>query len=222
MHKLFLQRSCYWRLYKSNCFTCGGRYNTMLYQHFVSILNQSATYTEYHFRSNSNSNSNVKSNANQFNPNPRGLDIHIDSNSTQTSDNTNQDSTSYQVRSNFARNSNAVLLGTAVIQIFHMGKFFTARALIDSGSEGTFISERLFKALKIPAQTTSAQISGLNNGVSARCNKTCSLVLSSRYDSTLRIKAKAFVIPQVTGKLPSCSQFRQLLLLLLVLNPLWN
>ena len=105
MHKLFLQRSCYWRLYKSNCFTCGGRYNTMLYQHFVSILNQSATYTEYHFRSNSNSNSNVKSNANQFNPNPRGLDIHIDSNSTQMSGNTNKDSTSYQVRCSFTGDS---------------------------------------------------------------------------------------------------------------------
>ena len=89
-----------------------------------------------------------------------------------------------------------------MIQIYHMCKFYTARALIDFESEGTFISERLFKALKIPPQTTSAQSAELNNGVSERYNKACSLLLNSRFDPALR---GSFVIPQVTGKLPSCS-----------------
>ena len=83
-------------------------------------------------------------------------------------------SSSHQVQTNLARTSSGVLLGTAVIKIHHKVKLYTAR--------------------RIPAQNVSAQVSGLNNGISARCNKMCSITLSSRFDLTLR-----------TWKLPSCS-----------------
>ena len=95
-----------------------------------------------------------------------------------------------------------------------MGAFYTASALIDSGSEGLSSQHDHSTALKMPAETTWAQISGLINAVSARCYKACSLVFSYRFDPVLRIKAKAFVNPQLTGKLPSCSsditKFQQL------------
>jgi len=50
---------------------------------------------------------------------------------------------------------------------------FKARALIDSGSEGSFISERLFKLIKLPHQVIRPQVSGLNQTVSAESKKLC-------------------------------------------------
>ena len=71
----------------------------------------------------------------------------------------------------------------------HKGKFYIASALIDSASEAIFISEWLFKLLGYPARNVSAKVSVLNNGISARCNKICSITPSSRFDSTVRIEA---------------------------------
>ena len=143
MPKLFVSAHAIRDCANRNCCTCGGRHNTMLYQHYISCQNQSAMYEIKLAQNQPLQSKRQCPNANQFNP--RGLGIHMDSSLTQPSGNTNQDSTSYQARSNLATISNAVLLVTAVI---HMVKFYIARALIDSGSEGTFSSERLFKAFK--------------------------------------------------------------------------
>ena len=48
------------------------------------------------------------------------------------------------LRTCVASNASSVLLGTAMVQIYHLGTFYPARALIDTGSEGSFITERLF------------------------------------------------------------------------------
>jgi len=50
-----------------------------------------------------------------------------------------------------------VLLGTVIINICHMGTNYRSRALIDSGSEATFITEHLFNIIKLPFQTVAAQ-----------------------------------------------------------------
>jgi len=63
------------------------------------------------------------------------------------------------------------LLGTAITDILHLGSNFKARALIDSGSEVLFISERLFKLIKLPHQVIQAQVSGLSQTVSAESKK---------------------------------------------------
>jgi len=67
------------------------------------------------------------------------------------------------------------LLGTAIIDIFLLGSNFKARALIDSGSEAFFISERLFKLIKLPHQVIQAQVSGLSQTVSAESKSSVSL-----------------------------------------------
>ncbi|KAH8261991.1 hypothetical protein KR038_009259, partial [Drosophila bunnanda] len=61
----------------------------------------------------------------------------------------------------FASGSGAVLLGTALINVCHLGCNFQARALIDSGSEATFITERLFNLIKLPFKTIQAQTPAL-------------------------------------------------------------
>ncbi|XP_041451352.1 uncharacterized protein LOC121404978 [Drosophila obscura] len=55
-----------------------------------------------------------------------------------------------------------VLLGTAILDIFHAGTRYKFRALIDSGSEATFITKRMFKIIRPPFQAVQGQVSGLN------------------------------------------------------------
>ncbi|XP_051864162.1 uncharacterized protein LOC127566222 [Drosophila albomicans] len=96
-----------------------------------------------------------------------------------------------------------VLLGTAVINVCHLGTTYTARALIDSGSEAIFISERLFQRIKLPFQSVRAQVSGLNHAVAAQSQKLCHFSIGSPMKPRLHIETSAFVIPQLAGKLPS-------------------
>ncbi|XP_044778298.1 uncharacterized protein LOC120284346 [Drosophila simulans] len=60
-----------------------------------------------------------------------------------------------------------------MIDVCHLGTNYRARALIDSGSEATFISERLFNLIKLPFRNTQTQVSGLNHSVSAKSSKLC-------------------------------------------------
>ncbi|XP_062138858.1 uncharacterized protein LOC133847691 [Drosophila sulfurigaster albostrigata] len=111
--------------------------------------------------------------------------------------------TATNVQNFFANNAQNVLLGTAVINVCHLGTTYTARALIDSGSEATFISERLFQRIKLPFQSVRAQVSGLNHAVAAQSQKLCHFSIGSPTKPRLHIETSAFVIQQLAGKLPS-------------------
>ncbi|XP_070144619.1 uncharacterized protein [Drosophila kikkawai] len=65
-------------------------------------------------------------------------------------------------------NTQRVLLSTALIEDCHLGIKYSARVLIDSGSEATFISERLFNLIKLPYESIQAQVSGVNLSVAAQ------------------------------------------------------
>ncbi|XP_070068113.1 uncharacterized protein [Drosophila takahashii] len=104
----------------------------------------------------------------------------------------------------FAAGSRSVLLGTAMISICHQGSNYQARALIDSGSEATFITERLFNLIKLPFQVIQAQVSGLNQTVSAETKKLCQLTIRSPTRPSLQLNTTAYVLPQIAGNLPSC------------------
>ncbi|XP_075162489.1 uncharacterized protein LOC142235120 [Haematobia irritans] len=103
----------------------------------------------------------------------------------------------------FSTSSRGVLLGTALVRIKHNDLTYTERALVDSGSEGTFISRRLFNLLKLPFKHTNAKISGLNHTISASVQKECSFLLCSNTDDTIEIFASALVVPHLSGNLPS-------------------
>ncbi|XP_070068143.1 uncharacterized protein [Drosophila takahashii] len=84
-------------------------------------------------------------------------------------------STPSNVQTYLAVNTQGVLLSTALIEICHLGIRFSARALIDSGSEATFISERFFNLIKFSYESVQAQVSGVNQTVAAqppRCSVT--------------------------------------------------
>lgn len=102
----------------------------------------------------------------------------------------------------FSSQSKGVLLSTAIFKICHNGLTYIVRALVDSGSEGTFISERLFHQLKLPYKRSCAQLSGLNNTISATVQKECSFMLGSNIDENFEISTSALVVPHLSGNLP--------------------
>ncbi|XP_075162826.1 uncharacterized protein LOC142235455 [Haematobia irritans] len=108
-----------------------------------------------------------------------------------------------QVHSNFASNDEVILLRTALVQIDIRGELFTARALIDPGSQRTFVTEKLMKLLRIPSKIAQFEIYGIG-GKNQTANKECEICLYSyRYD--LRFSVNAIVLPKVTQHLPAMS-----------------
>ncbi|XP_062123033.1 uncharacterized protein LOC133836514 [Drosophila sulfurigaster albostrigata] len=112
---------------------------------------------------------------------------------------------SANVQSFVAVNTQGVLLSTVVIHVCHLGVRYTARALIDSGSEATFLSEKLFKRLRMPYTSVQARVSGLTQAVAAQPRKFCQFLIGSPVRPDLQIEASAYVLPQLAGNLPSCS-----------------
>lgn len=109
------------------------------------------------------------------------------------------------VQSCFSSNNSGVLLGTALVQLCHNGFTYRVRALVDSGSEGTLISDKLFNSLKLPFKRKNVKISGLNNTISATVQKECSITLRSNTDHSLEVSTSALVVPHLSGNLPSCT-----------------
>ncbi|XP_075158073.1 uncharacterized protein LOC142231346 [Haematobia irritans] len=108
-----------------------------------------------------------------------------------------------RIQSCFASHSQNVLLGTALVQITHLGMRYIVRALIDSGSQGTFLSERIFQLLKLPFRPVEAEISGLNGVTSANARKLVNLTVCPRFESDVELNITALVVPQLSGNLPT-------------------
>ncbi|XP_075162761.1 uncharacterized protein LOC142235393 [Haematobia irritans] len=110
-----------------------------------------------------------------------------------------------EVQNCFARSQRQVLLGTTLVNIKVNGIMYIARALLDPGSQASFISEKLQRRLGLPTTTISARISGLNNALAGLTQKQCTFELASTYRDHSGIQMCGLVLPKLTGKLPSSS-----------------
>lgn len=170
---------------KHSCFKCQRRHNTLLHRDTNDTTTASSPV------SNSAQNTQPSLNLNTATACP--LSPPIQSTTSKGS----------CVQTYFSIGSRTVLLGTALVRIDHLGDTYIARALLDSGSEGTLVSERLFKRLRIPFKRACAKISGLNNSVTADVSKQCSFALKSNMDDSHEVSATALVVPHLSSTLPS-------------------
>ncbi|XP_055633090.1 uncharacterized protein LOC129773499 [Toxorhynchites rutilus septentrionalis] len=98
--------------------------------------------------------------------------------------------------------STQVLLATAVVVVEDDdGNRFSARALLDSGSESNFLSERLSKRLKVDRDRVDFPVQGID---------TILTTVKQRVKATICSRAKGFsrkmgflVLPTLTAKLPT-------------------
>ncbi|XP_046804500.1 uncharacterized protein LOC124419382 [Lucilia cuprina] len=109
--------------------------------------------------------------------------------------------TSQRVQANCSSSNEIILLRTALMQIEHQGEIFTIRALIDPGSQRTFITEKIRSKLKLPYRNSHFEISGIG-GQKQSAKKECEFILyAKKYN--LRVPIKAIVLSSVTNTLPA-------------------
>ncbi|XP_065355424.1 uncharacterized protein LOC135949900 [Calliphora vicina] len=158
------------------CRHCGGRHNSLLH------------------RPSSNSNTHASTNSNPTDEQP----------STSTR-NVSQSFSTLTNQTDGVLDDRKKLLGTAVLNVQVHGSLFPARALIDPASDFSFISDQFRRKLHIPTQPIIAEISGLNEVVSARSNKMCEVTLRSNTQRNFSLEIQAIVVKTLTRTLPTQS-----------------
>ncbi|XP_075163307.1 uncharacterized protein LOC142235939 [Haematobia irritans] len=102
----------------------------------------------------------------------------------------------------FTKKDGTTILPTAIVHVAHCGELFAVRALLDSGSERSFITTRIQQKLRIPLYNHNSQVSGLGGTVVSSSKGKCRLKLQSRY-SNFHIGIEAVVVSRIAHLLPS-------------------
>lgn len=99
-------------------------------------------------------------------------------------------------------NSRPVLLATTVIQTeSEPGKVHTTRALIDQGSQVSFITESLVQKLGLKMIPTQSTVLGIENKT-IKFKYMVYLTIQSRIDPKYKFKIKAYVLPNIISYIP--------------------
>ncbi|XP_065356469.1 uncharacterized protein LOC135950873 [Calliphora vicina] len=101
-------------------------------------------------------------------------------------------------------NEDDTLLPTALVQIMHSGKTHTVRALIDSGSKTSLLTEEVSKRLGLISNGSNVKICGLGDSVVANCNEVCNITLYSERNK-MQLSSKVVIVPHITNLMPSLS-----------------
>lgn len=99
--------------------------------------------------------------------------------------------------------SKCILLATAMVNVItENGNKIQARALLDSGSQTCFITNKLLQKLKnVNCYTETFKIGGIANNVT-QVNKFINLVIESRVNNYYKIDAKCAILNNITCQLP--------------------
>ncbi|XP_075163067.1 uncharacterized protein LOC142235692 [Haematobia irritans] len=106
------------------------------------------------------------------------------------------------VLTHFSQHEGTTILPTAIVNIDHAGEIFTVRALLDAGSEKSFITKRIQQGLSLPTDCHHTQISGLGGTVVGNSSHQCLVDLTST-DAKFKIRIRAIVVSKLSHFLPS-------------------
>ncbi|XP_044760854.1 uncharacterized protein LOC123318300 [Coccinella septempunctata] len=117
----------------------------------------------------------------------------------------------HEQNAHFAVNSSAnvskvthmVLLTTAVVKIISdKDKIGLVRALIDQGSQSSFITESLLQRLNLRYERVYIPITGICAKKNYTCRKMVHISLKPRFDSEFCVEVRAFVLPKIASYSP--------------------
>ncbi|XP_075157751.1 uncharacterized protein LOC142231017 [Haematobia irritans] len=165
-----------------SCVKCKKKHHTML--HVEKYGNNRNSHRENSPTNNSNDN--------------RYLDLPSSSNVSNEENNNQNDA----VQVHFAQNNGATVLPTALINLVYAGEKFLVRALLDGGSERSFITKRIQQQLKLPIRRQNNQISGLGGTVVGNSNGTCYVEVQSR-NTNFSMKINMIIVPKLAHLLPA-------------------
>lgn len=100
--------------------------------------------------------------------------------------------------------SNKVLLATAQVKVKgRNGERYTLRALIDQGSEASFISARAVELLGLFRTNINGVVSGVGEGTQIPIKHLVDLSVTSRFSNENELHIQAYVLKSITSILPS-------------------
>ncbi|XP_055632599.1 uncharacterized protein LOC129773073 [Toxorhynchites rutilus septentrionalis] len=109
-----------------------------------------------------------------------------------------------QLSGSAQRFSSSILLATAVVLIENCeGSWYPARALLDSGSESNFISERLCQRLKLKRDEVDISVHGIGQAAT-KVHHRIHTAVKSRISNYMR-EMNFLVLPKVTVNLPTAT-----------------
>lgn len=95
-----------------------------------------------------------------------------------------------------------VLLATALVNVQNIyGSFTMLRALIDPGSQATFVTEEAAQQLGLPRTKVLAEVSGISS-TKGQSHQQISININPRFPSIFKIQANALVLKTITKPLP--------------------
>lgn len=109
---------------------------------------------------------------------------------------------SESVQTHLAQNNGTTVLPTALVEILHAGETFVVRALLDGGSERSFISKRMQQQLGLPIERHNTQISGLGGTIVGNSQGKCNVKIKSR-NSNFSLTINAIIVLKLAHFLPS-------------------
>ncbi|XP_058802015.1 uncharacterized protein LOC131670431 [Phymastichus coffea] len=119
-----------------------------------------------------------------------------------------------------------VLLATALVKVASPdGREVGARALLDQGSEATFVSESLVQLLGLSRDRVHTNLTGVGGCAAGLVKSATRFTLRSRSDASFQKQVNAFILPRLTSDLPSRASTKQDLTQLEVLplaDPFFN
>ncbi|XP_075163287.1 uncharacterized protein LOC142235924 [Haematobia irritans] len=105
--------------------------------------------------------------------------------------------------SNFgASNLNPAMLPTVKVLIKTNDQHFCARALVDQGSQISFISEELSQLLPITISKTKVDVSGIGGGRANTVHKVANFTIYSKYKKEFALPITALIVSSVTSYIP--------------------
>ncbi|XP_046391251.1 uncharacterized protein LOC124159470 [Ischnura elegans] len=105
---------------------------------------------------------------------------------------------------NLAAPIHSVILATAQVLVTGPRRVqVKARALLDNGSEVSFITEALAQLLHLPRQRTQIPLSGIGAAEAGTALNIVQLSLYSVYSPSFCLEVKALVLPRLTNQLPT-------------------
>ncbi|XP_044764428.1 uncharacterized protein LOC123320992 [Coccinella septempunctata] len=139
--------------------------------------------------------------------------LHDDSiRRVQSNENDNEPSSANVLSSGVLQCSTGqTILSTARVSISdNFGKWHSVRALLDCGSQTSFITERLQRKLNVIGQSSNLEIYGIANNISSVKTK-CNIELKSQVNrfSTNLI---CYILPEITSQMPSIAIISHILL----------
>ncbi|XP_075163362.1 uncharacterized protein LOC142235997 [Haematobia irritans] len=98
--------------------------------------------------------------------------------------------------------SRETLLFTALVEIESNGQRYEARAIIDPGSQSTFISDKLKNRLRLPTKRNLVHVSGLSPTVTETSTQACIFTLCSKVEPNFKLDVLAPVLKTLPFNLP--------------------